>query len=106
VNSKDSSSDNLTPLHYASYTGNPEMLKLLISYGAELNCRSKMGADVLHLAAQGDSAYSLAFFKLRYDLKFDGRDNDRSTPLHWAVLNCSEIAIQFILGMTPREKWS
>jgi len=40
----------------------------------------------MHLAAQGDRAFPLTYFKTLHEMDFTERDNELSTPLHWACL--------------------
>jgi ankyrin repeat protein len=40
-----------TPLHYAAYTGNTEMIELLLDYHADVNAKDMSGVTPLHLAA-------------------------------------------------------
>mmetsp|Transcript_48182 Transcript_48182/g.65432 ORF Transcript_48182/g.65432 Transcript_48182/m.65432 type:complete len:100 (-) Transcript_48182:1300-1599(-) len=55
---------------------------------------------MLHVAAQGDAAPSLYYFrKLGVDL--NKPDNRGSTPLHWACYSMSEIALSYILAWEP-----
>ncbi len=52
---------------------------------------------MMHVAAQGDSAFSLTYFRNRgiliSDIDFEG-----SNPLHWAAFAGSETSIYFILS--------
>ncbi|XP_037051810.1 ankyrin-1-like [Bradysia coprophila] len=43
---------NITPLHLASLNGHPDVAKLLIQYGADVNATENNGYNALHLAAQ------------------------------------------------------
>ena len=56
--------------------------------GASANAKNPAGMTVMHLAAQGNQPYSLAYFKSKY-LDINERDNSDSTPLHWAMINLS-----------------
>lgn len=50
---------------------------------------------MLHVAAQGDSAAPILFFKtLGLDLNLT--DEMGCTPLHWAVFSNSEIALTYL----------
>ena len=40
-----------TPIHEAANNGHSAVLKLLIQYGAKVNCRTSSGSTPLHLAA-------------------------------------------------------
>ncbi|KAI9931980.1 hypothetical protein AWENTII_010289 [Aspergillus wentii] len=45
----------LTPLHFAALTGRPEMIKFLLSKGANPNARCQRGETPLHLAVRRDT---------------------------------------------------
>ena len=55
--------DQFTPLHLASFKGNIDAIEALITYGANPHAKNKLGLNMLHVAAQGDSAVSLYYFK-------------------------------------------
>lgn len=55
---------------------------------------------MLHVAAQGDSASSLYFFK-EMGLDINTADRRGSTPLHWACFRQSEIALGYLLAWNP-----
>jgi len=55
----------------------------LISFGADKDALTATGLNMLHVAAQGDSASSLYFFK-EMGLDINTADRRGSTPLHWA----------------------
>ena len=55
---------------------------------------------MMHVAAQGDSASSLYFFK-ELGLELDAPDKRGSTPLHWACFRQSEIALGYLLAWNP-----
>jgi len=65
------------------------MIKLMIKLGANLNCQTRSGAGVMHLAAQGDSAFAIAYFSIKHQEGFNSKDSDGQTPLHWATMNAS-----------------
>jgi len=73
------------------------MIRLLIANGASIYAKNPAGMSVMHLAAQGNQAYSLAFFKSKY-LDINEKDNSNSTPLHWAMINLSSNAIEYLLA--------
>jgi len=66
----------------------------------------------MHVAAQGDSAFSLTYFRNK-GISVNAQDNCGSTPLHWACYGASdsatyylqswdcEVNIQDNLGNTP-----
>jgi ankyrin repeat protein len=51
VNLKAYKIDELTPLHFASFNGNPGLIELLVSYGANIYAVSKNGMGMIHMAA-------------------------------------------------------
>ena len=73
------------------------MIRLLIANGASIYAKNPAGMSVMHLAAQGNQAYSLAFFKSNY-LDINEKDNSNSTPMHWAMINLSSNAIEYLLA--------
>jgi len=51
-----------SPLHFASFHGNVKLIKLLIRNGADIRALDNQLINMLHVAAQGDQAYSLTYF--------------------------------------------
>ena len=62
VNSRTSDHNQFTPLHLASFKGNMDAIETLVSYGADPHAKNGYGLNMLHVAAQGDSAVSLYYF--------------------------------------------
>jgi len=52
---------------------------------------------MMHVAAQGNSAYSLTYFR-QEGLSINGRDTKNSTPLHHACSNGAETSLYYLLG--------
>ena len=52
-----------TPLHFASFFGDHNVIKYLVKNGANIHALNPAGKGMMHLAAQGDQAYSLTYFK-------------------------------------------
>ena len=52
------------------------MLKLLIKYGAQISGKTSIGAGLMHIAAQSDSVYSIAYFSIMHKESLNERDND------------------------------
>ena len=50
---------------------------------------------MLHVAAQGDQAYSLTFFK-EQGISINSEDEEKSTPLHWACFAGSDTATYYL----------
>lgn len=92
--------DEFTPLHFASYKGHLDSINTLMRHGADKNALTATGLNMLHTAAQGDSASSLYLFK-ELGLNIDSSDKRGSTPLHWACFRQSEIALGYLLAWSP-----
>ena len=72
-----------------------KLIKLLMKNGADFSVKSKMGINMMHVAAQGDSAYSLTYFKDK-GISVNSVDDEGSTPLHWAFFSGSDIASYYL----------
>jgi ankyrin repeat protein len=80
--------DGLTPLHFACFYGQHEVVRSLLAYGARPcdRARSQGGPTPLHQAAstgQRDTAELL----LEHGAEVDARDQQGCTPLHLAAAN-------------------
>ncbi len=51
VNIPSRGEEGFTPLHFASFHGNLDMVKLLMNLGAHLQAKNKQGINMLHVAA-------------------------------------------------------
>ena len=69
--------------------------------GADYTVKNVYGANVLHVAAQGDQPCPLYYFVAIKDMDIDETDNRGSTPLHWACYSKAEFALSYILSMSP-----
>jgi palmitoyltransferase ZDHHC13/17 len=89
-----------TALHYGAFTGNLDAVYTLIENKADINALNASGLNMLHVAAQGDSAPPLYLFKM-LGVDQNSVDNRGSTPLHWACYSQSETALQYLLAWSP-----
>ena len=55
---------------------------------------------MMHVAAQGDCAATLYYFKEK-GVNIDKQDSRGSTPLHWACYSNSEVALSYLLAWSP-----
>lgn len=85
-------------LHYASYRGNVEIMKVLLDLGADMNIQNSFGLNVLHIAAQGDSPVSIYLFHKIHKMSLSSTDSRGSTPLHWACFSNSELALIYLVS--------
>ena len=54
INSSSKGDEGFTALHFASFHGNMQLIKYLISMGASAFAHNKQDINMLHVAAQGD----------------------------------------------------
>jgi len=52
ANPKAADADGATPLHAAAAADCPEVVELLLAYGADISAKDKAGATALHAAAR------------------------------------------------------
>ena len=98
----------VTPLHYASFRGEVQIIKLLIENGADITKLTNRQLNVIHYSAQGNKPNSLMFFYLLFkenkDLENNSnlileKDGGGSTSLHWAVYSLAEDYLLFLLNL-------
>jgi ankyrin repeat protein len=68
--------------------------------GANKDAVNTVGLNMVHVAAQGDSAATLYLFK-ELGVPISARDIKGSTPLHWACFSSSEIALCYLAAWNP-----
>ena len=68
---------------------------------ADFTIKNVYGANVLHVAAQGDQPCPLYYFVAIKDMDINEVDNKGSSPLHWACYAKAEFALSYILSMSP-----
>lgn len=100
----------ICPIHYASFKGNIDILKLLIENGADIEKKTQKNLNVIHYCAQGNNPNSLMYFYLKfhkdkntikrtkYKLILE-KDGAGSTSLHWAVYSAAEDFILYLLHL-------
>ncbi len=99
----------ITPIHYASFRGDINIIKLLIENGADYRKKTKRDLTVIHYCAQSNKPNSLLYFYFlcrknanlsgdKYDLITE-KDKGGSTPLHWAVYSSAEDFLLFLINL-------
>jgi ankyrin repeat protein len=99
VNSK-TDRDQFTPLHFASFKCNLDACLHLLLAGANKDALNVYGLNMVHVAAQGDSAATLYLF-WQLGVPISEKDKRGSTPLHWACYSQSEVALSYLLAWKP-----
>ncbi|MDC0857561.1 ankyrin repeat domain-containing protein [Rickettsiales bacterium] len=85
-----------TPLHIAAQNGHPEIVKLLLDRGAEVNQAGRYGTTPLHIAAHRGHREAVQLL-LDRGAEVNQSDNDGTTPLCIAVINGHREAVQLLL---------
>ena len=97
----------VTALHYASFRGDIEIIKLLIENGADIKKKTKRNLNIFHYCAQGNKPSSLMYFYLllkekdsseNYEL-IKEKDEGGSTALHWAVYSVAEDLLLYLINL-------
>ena len=100
----------ITALHYASFRGNLEIIRLLIENGADESILTKSHLNVIHYSAHGNKPSSLMYFYLRFKNRDEtentnllqlmkSQDTGGSSPLHWAAYSNSEDVLLYLLNL-------
>ena len=89
-------------MHFCSFTGHIDSAYTLIDNHADIFAININQLNMLHVAAQGDSASTLYLFWL-LGIDINARDKHGSSPLIWACYTQSETVLQYILNFTGPE---
>lgn len=97
INSK--TEEGLTPLHYTAYNGNLIISKCLIENGADPNAVTNLGKNIIHLSAEGNQPSLMIFFLFKKIIDISTKDNNNSTPLHWACFSGAYDSVKFLISL-------
>ena len=86
-----------TPIHYASFSGNIKIIKLLIQNGADILIKTNNGFNVLHLATMGNKITSFFYFLEKYKININSKDVKDNTSLHLAAFFNSKKIFNYLL---------
>jgi WD40 repeat protein len=89
--------DATTPLHQAVDEGRSDIVRLLLSQGADVNGRDSDGSTPLHLAASRNNE-ELVKVLIDKGADVNARDNNGRTPLHLAARNNNKELILLLLS--------
>jgi ankyrin repeat protein len=77
--------DAWAPLYRAINRERPDIMKLLVAHGADVNARTSRGTMPLHHACQYGRPKEVVLVLLEAGADVNGRDLMQRTPLHWAT---------------------
>jgi len=105
INAK-TENDSLTALHYASFRGNIEIIKLLIANYAEINLLSAHGLNMIHKAAQGNKPSAIIYFNKKYNMELEAVEDNQMNALHLATISGMDNSVIYLLslGIDPNLK--
>jgi ankyrin repeat protein len=74
-----------TPLHLAVLENSVELVQFLISSGADINEKDKLGLTALHFAAQGGHKEIILLLRCQDNINMNAVDNNGNSALHLGV---------------------
>ena len=86
-----------SPILYASFRGNIDIINLLIKYGVSYETKNFAGLDIIHMAAQNDKENIIVYFKEKYNYDIFKSDNEGNTSIHWASSTGGKYALDYLL---------
>ncbi len=89
--------DGLTDLHYVSAANMPELAKILLDWGANVQAKDKGGETPLHNAAR-NNARETAQLLISHGADVQAKDEGGETPLHKAARNNARETAQLLIS--------
>jgi ankyrin repeat protein len=83
-----------SPLHWTASGGAVDAMELLISEGADINCRDNLGLTPLHLAR----SQNVAGLLISYGAGIDAKSDYERAPLHCAVGSGNTEVAEFLIS--------
>ena len=97
-----------TPLLYASYIGNPQIVSALLEANCNIRARDDIdGATVIHIAAGNGNNEVINLLLNKDKTLINAVDNNGAdTPLHWAIMKNFDSTAELLLsqGASPTQK--
>ena len=91
--------EGLTSLHFTAFKGNIELYKILIKNGASTDILTNLGKNIIHLSAEGNQPSSMIYFLFKQKFDIYSRDENGSSPLHWACYSGAEESVNYLIGL-------
>lgn len=88
---------NVTPIFWASATGNEVLVKLLLEHGAEIDAQDRAGNTPLHNAVLKSQKNIVQMF-LKWGADLEAQSRSGMTALHIAALRDNREMIQFLIA--------
>jgi ankyrin repeat protein len=88
--------------YYAASENQSGIIDALIASGADINSKNADGYTLLHEAAKNREHPELTTFLISKGASVDAQSNDKSTPLHIAALNCNRGACEVLISKGAR----
>jgi palmitoyltransferase len=92
-----------TPMLFAAFRGNIKIMEKMISLGVKYDCVNNAGLNIIHMAAQSDSANVIVYFKEKYKINLFKNDDLNNNSLHWACSSGSKSAVDYLLLYINKE---
>ena len=92
-----------TPMLFAAFRGNLTAMKKLISLGIGFHDVNNAGLNIIHMAAQSDSAKIIVYFKEQYNFDLFQNDYLQNNAIHWACSSGSKAAFDFLMSYINEE---
>ena len=101
--------DHDTPLHFACFRGKPDIVRLLLDRGAQVNVKNQLGETPLHLLSRGEydspsDGVSVAELLLERGTGVNAQDKFDWTPLHSASNNGKPEIVRALLSHAANVK--
>ena len=85
MNETEKNCQNKAPLHFASMENKPEVVKLLVDSGANVNIKEKFGFTPLHISA-GEGLTKVTQILLENGAEVDAKVSNGETPIGRAAM--------------------
>ena len=95
LSSKDKAGN--TPMLFAAFRGNLTVMQKLISLGLGVHDLNNAGLNIIHMAAQSDSAKIIVYFKEKYNFDLFQNDYSQNNAIHWACSSGSKSVFDFLM---------